>query len=602
MTRIDQERRVRLGTSSRGVLLPALLPALLLALHLPLAPARAASVAVRVLDARDLSPITGAFVQVGPAPGLPFAGNSGLTGPDGRITFSDGAISGPQTVTAGADGFALFSVMDAVVDSVTLRLTRELPEGSALGPTAEVSGTVTNIATQNNDGNLDLAFVYPAVRLADLLGERNLPIEVPADTVNFPVIGPTVLPGNVVLPSQVEFLFFTFSKPSYHFSIGDAAIYDFIALAGRVPIDALTLPLEEVLNAVTFREVGVERQIAVNGPRTLNINSDLDLSHNLTVNVPEAPNGSSITVASVADLPSPAGLHTLFLDGKTGLADTQDSFLLSGKNPSGDMSDAVPYLAGTYADSSIADLFSAGRVDRSSLVLPATRTLGGFFALPDLSQAGAQFLWSDVSHPGSSPTWALASFRVEPSDAADSTVTVRSIWQVAAPASPRSFVLPVLAPGAPGGIPDLGQTPDADQLVWDHLLADPAGALQGVLDDPLSSASRFSRRKLPVTPPVTAVEHSGAPRGAAELSFRVGPNPVGRSARLHWSMPMPAGTPVAWRLAQADGRRVAGGELRVSGGESDALPSIEGLSAGVYWLRMSQSTRTGVVQLVVGSR
>jgi len=576
--------------------------AVLLASAFTIHPSLAGTLKVRVLDGRDGAPLNGAFVQVGPAPGSPFAGNSGLTGADGTISFTAAAISGPQTVTAAAADFARFSVMDAAVDSVTLRLSRAVGGGGLTGPTAELSGTVTNVATQNNDGNFDLAFVYPTVKLADLLGDQNLPIDIPADTVNFPVVGPTVLPGNVVMPSQVEFVIFTFSKPNYHFFVKDATTYDFVALAGRLPISALSLPPEQIQNSVTFREVGVERQIAMNGPRTLSINSDLNLTQNLTVNVPEAPNATTIQVASVADLPSPTGLHTLFLDAKSGLADTQDSFLLSGKNPSGDMADAVPYIAGLYSDSSAADLFSAGRVDRSSLVLPATRTLGDFFLLPTLAQVGAQFTWSDVARPGitPNPTWGLGSFRVEPISAVDSTVVTSSLWQVVTAATPRSFVLPVLPVTAPGGLPDLSQTPAADQIVWDHTLADPAGGLGSVLTDPFSTATRFSRRKLAITPPAAAVP-AVAPRPVQPL-FRIGGNPVrGGTALLLWSEPPARSTPVRWSLTSADGRRVRAGDFLASGG-ADPVPTLAGVAPGVYWLRLSVGDGTDAARLVIAPR
>ncbi|MFN8548297.1 MAG: hypothetical protein U0527_10135 [Candidatus Eisenbacteria bacterium] len=576
--------------------------AVLLASIFTTLPSLAGTLKVRVLDGRDGAPLVGAFVQVGPAPNSPFNGNSGLTGADGTISFTAPGISGPQTVTAAATDFARFSVMDAAVDSVTLRLSRRIGGGGLSGPTAELSGTVSNITTQNNDGNFDLAFVYPTVKLADLLGDQNLPIDIPADTVNFPVVGPTVLPGNVVMPSQVEFVLFTFSKPNYHFFVKDAATYDFVALAGRLPISALSQPPEQIQNSVTFREVGVERQIAMNGPRSLTINSDLNLTQNLTVNVPEAPNATTIQVASVADLPSPTGLHTLFLDAKSGLADTQDSFLLSGKNPSGDMADAVPYIAGLYADSSAADLFSAGRVDRATLVLPATRTLGDFFLLPTLAQVGVQFTWSDVARPGitPNPSWGLGSFRIEPISAADSTVATESLWQVVTAATPRAFVLPVLPATAPGGLPDLSQTPAADQIVWDHTLADPAGGLGAVLTDPFSTATRFSRRKVAIVPPATSV-----PAIASNPSpplFRIGGNPVlGASPVVLWSIPPARSTPVRWTLTAADGRRVREGDFRASGA-ADPLPALGGVAPGVYWLRLSDSERTDAARVVIAAR
>ncbi|MCA9729522.1 MAG: hypothetical protein KC729_17680, partial [Candidatus Eisenbacteria bacterium] len=430
------------------------------------APVFAATLSVQVLDGRDGAPLDGAYVQVGPAPGVPFAGNIDFTDTNGMVTFDDPAITGPQTVTAAADGFARLSLLDAVTGSVVVRLSRETPQGGIYGPSAEISGTVTGIATTNNDGNFDIGFVYPAVQLIDLL-RQNLDIEIPADTVNFPVVGDVVIPGNVVVPNQIEFLIFNFSKPLYHFFIGDGSTYDFVSLAARIPTSALQLPLDEAINQAVMREIGIERQIPVSGNQVLNINSDIDLTRNLTVNVPEAPNGTTIQVAAVADVPNPSGVRTIYFDLKTGLRDAGGSFLLSGRNPTGDLSDAVPYLAGSYGDSSTADAFSAGRVDRSSLVLPATRTLGDFFLLPDLTQNGAQYEWSDVARPGITPdpTWAMGSFRLEPVTPGDGSVTTQNLWDVWSVADAFALTLPTLSGAAPGGIPDVGGTAEDDQIV-----------------------------------------------------------------------------------------------------------------------------------------
>lgn len=558
----------------------------------------AGTLGVRVLRAADGQPISGAFVQIGPAPGVPFAANGGTTAADGRILFSDPNLIGPQTVTAAATDFARVSLMDSVVDSITVRLRPTVASGGLVGPTAEVSGTVTNIATSSNDGNFDMAIVYPAVDLSSLLAGRNFPIEIPADTVNFPVIGEVVLPGNVVLPSQTEFFVLNFSKPNYHFSIGDGATYDFMALAGRLPIDAISGP--DPQNAITMREIGAERNIAVSGPRVLTINSDLNLTNNLTVNVPEAPNGSETQAFSLADFPGAGGTKTIFFDLKSGLADTQDSFLLSGRNAGGDLGDAAAYVAAVYADSSVDARYSAGRVDRTPLTLPATRTVGAFFLLPSLSQAGAQYQWSNVERPGitPAPTWAVASFRLEAATTGDPGVVTQSLWEVWATAGSLAFTLPVLPGSAPGGLVDPSETGDADRLVWDQRLADPAGSLAQVLVDPFRSATRYSQRWIEVTPAAAAVELVQTDPGRG---LRLEPNPLSSNPSLHWGAPPIAGSQVAWLLLDVTGRQRARGQFLASGSVRDPLPgsAMADVASGTYWFVVHAGGRSMTTKCLV---
>ena len=112
-----------------------------------------------------------------------------------------------------------------------------------------------------------------------------------------------------------------------------------------------------------MREIGAELSMAVNGTRTLNLAADLNLAHTLTVSAAEAPGGSRVFVTAVADLQG--GSRSLFFDAKSALRDTLGSFHLSGLNPAGDLADEVPYVAGYYGDSAVANLYQAGRVDRS---------------------------------------------------------------------------------------------------------------------------------------------------------------------------------------------------------------------------------------------
>jgi hypothetical protein len=581
-----------------------LIVALLLALTVGLcvsSAVEAGTLRVRVTDGTNGAPLGGAYVQVGQLPGNPFPQNWGLTNSEGVIQFSDPFLVGPQTVTAGSDGFSLLTVIDAAVDSVSLALHPSTSSGGVAPPRAQISGTVTGIAIQNNDGNLDVGMVYPSVRLADLLSQRTLPFEVPSDTVNFPLVGPTVLPGNVVVPTQTEGFILTFSKPNYHFYVPDARTYDFLVVSGRMPILALSQP-GLPLNLLTMRETGAERNVPVNGDRTLTVNSDLNLTPSLTVQAPEAPPGSTVFATAVADLPASA--HSILFDAKSALRDTLTALHLSGFTPAGDLADAVPYIAGYYGDSSRADTYQSGRVDRSPLTLPATRTLGGFYLLPELTQIGDGYAWSDVSRPGitPNPTWAIATFRTAPLDPADTTVPPLTAWEAWIPADQRIFRLPLLAPGAPGGLPDPSQTPEADKLLWDLWVADPSGSVGSVLTDAFATLTRWSRRTVEIFPPVPDVREVGLGTvSVRSLKFRLAPNPGNGARDVLWERPLAPNQMVSWTLLDPAGRKLLTGTFGSSGSVTDrrALKEVEHLPTGVYWIKMRAGNQSGSTPLIV---
>lgn len=558
--------------------------------------ASAGTLQVTVLDAHTSAPISGAFVQVGPSPGIPFAANGGLTDPSGQITFDHASLVGPQSVTAAAVDHARASVIDAAVGAVTLSLRPSFAASLGLFDPAEISGTVSNIATQSNDGNLDIAIVLPALRLGDVLTQGSLAIEVPADTVNFPVVGEVVLPGNVVVPSQTELLFFTFAKPNYHFFLEDQATYDFVALAGRVPLDALQSVGPDILNLLSFREVGAERNVPVNGGGVLNINSDLNLTQNLTVSVTGAPNGSQLQVFSLADLPQGGESATVLFDAKSALADVQSSFVLAGRNPGGDLSDAASFVVGIYQDSSAAASYQAGRIDRTPITLPTSRPLDNFFELPSLAQADRTFSWTDVQAGGApTPTWAKASFELGPADPNDGSIATEALWDVVAAASVLSFDLPLLPETAPGGLTDPAGTGAADALRWSHFIGDTPGGVTAALADLFDGLTTFSRRTEPVAPLPTSVE-SAVLQQVPGIDVLVASSPGRGPWQVRWAGSI--GSRVGWELFDLAGRRVAHGQASTTGSNGQFLVE-SALGPGVYWCRVDDGQRSGVASLVV---
>lgn len=565
--------------------------------------AAAGTLIVRVLDARTGDPLPGAYVQVGPAPGNPFPGNWGSTGPRGGIMFTHALLVGGQTVTAGADGFSLLTVIRAVADSITIPLSPQTAESGAGMAQVEVAGTIPGLATRSNDGHLDLAIVYPALELSEILGARSSNFSAPPDTVQFPIIGRVVLPGNVSVPGQTEFLVFPFAKPRYRLLLPESRPYRFAAIVGRVPLSSLGGGRPLPMNAMTMREIRVQRPASAPVGGALHFGEALPLDPSLTVSVPEAPPGAEVFVATVADLSGNGSGGSVLLDAKTALRDTLTAFRLSGLNPVSELAGARPFLAAFYADTSAAGLFQAGRIDRTPLALPAHRLLDGFYDLPQLYQDGEVWCWSEVSSPGGAPppTWSRSTFRLAAARPGDIDVPERLRWEVWVPAQDLSFQLPFLAAEAPGGSLDPGATSGEDQLYWDCWVGDPAGPLQAVLANGYARLTRWSRSTTEAIPPPAAPEEFGLGTRGGMLRFRVLPNPGPAPRDLTWERPLPRGSRVVWSIVGPGGRQIAAGSFVCSGEYTEALvwDGLPVLPTGVYWVRIEADTGAGSIPLVV---
>jgi hypothetical protein len=537
--------------------------------------ASAETIQVTVVDARDHAPIGGAFVMVGPAKGIPFAGNTGFASPAGIITFTIAGLAGPQTVTAGAAGFAYSAVIASAVGTVTLPLYPSVAQTGIYGPKARVTGQVTGIGTVSNDGKLDIAMVLPAISIDAALG-GSLPIEVPPDTTTFPVIGEVVLPGNVTVPTQTEYFILQFSKPDYKMDLPAQTTQSMYAITARIAIaDLINFPSggdpTGLLKRAEIREFGIERNRPVGNGATIPINADIDLRTQLTVGVVGAPNGSDITVLSLGSLPLPGGGEEIVgYDTDFALADTLGAFLLASSVPSGDIGDIANLVAGIYQDSSAYAAFSSGRIDRTHFTLPATRSLADFYAPPELTRQGARLFWDDV-HTGSepAPTWSLHSISAGPLSPTDSTVATTLLWRIIAPAAAGEFALPSLpaeAPGFPAGLVDVDSTPEADRLIWSAWIANPSGDLTDVLVNPMDGVTHFSSRDVTLDLRPAGIADAAPARERTGIHLR--PNPAHGPVGIRFDSPSMRAVRI--EILDPSGRRIA---------SLDAAPG----SAGATW-------------------
>lgn len=554
----------------------------LLALCAASATAQLALLDVTVRDGQTGDPIPGAFVMVGRWVGNPFEDNYGWTNSSGWIRFIDESLSAPQTVTAGAEGYGYTTLCEAALGQVTLPLYAPLPDSTMAGSRATVSGEVDNIATVSNDGNLDIALVLPVLPVSEYALQDRLRLITWTEQVDFPIVGEVEMPSNTFMPGQVEGIFFYFSKSPYALDVPAGGTQTFYAVSARIAIDDLSAG--DISQAVP-REMGVERDVPVSGPRTLDINSDLALSTTLTAELLGVPAGARMQAISAAFLDVDGVDHAVGFDTKGDLLVRDETFTLAGRNPGGDLADVVNAAIGTFADSSLAQRYFVGIIDRGGFTLPHTVTFDSWMQTPELSQFQRDYLWVDPTTPGVSPapTWTRSSLGLRPIDPADLSVATSVDWRIYAPAGPGAFELPALpevAPGPAGGLPDPAATPGADQLYWRWVAADSDADATAILVDFLRGATHWTSGWIEITAPHSAVRTDPRALRVRLAALRL----PGGGAALRWD-----GGPVAagsLELLDLQGRRLWSapvsldrGELRWDGRDrwGRALPG------GLYW-------------------
>ncbi len=584
----------------------AVLPLLLVTIA---APALAGTLQVTIFDARTQQPIGGAFVMVGPGKGIPFAGNTAFTPADGIVVFTDPALVGPQTVSAGAAGFAYTAVIESASGSVRLPLYPSAAQNGIYGPKARVTGPVTGINTVSNDGKLDIGMVLPAVSIDSVIG-GNLNVEIPPDTASFPPpMGTIQLPGNIVVPYQTEYYILHFNKPNYKIDLPAQTTQSMYVVSARIPIgDILNFPSggdpTQLLKAAEIRQFGIQRDKPIGNGLNLTIAAPDTLHTQLTVVVNGAPHGTEVTAFSLGSLPKPGGGEEIVgYDTDFALADTLGSFLLASSNPGGDIPDVSNLVAGVYQDSSAYAAFSSGRIDRTHFTLPATRALSDFYVPPTLTRQGARLFWNDVHTPGSepTPTWTVHSISAGPLSPADTSVATTLLWRIIAPAGPGQFALPSLpaeAPGPPAGLIDVNATPEADRLIWDATIANPSGDLARVLTNPMDGVTHFSERAMTLDLNPADVEDGRTIR--APFAMRLAPNPSTGDVRIRFAWPLPR--PMRLEVIDAGGRRVRTVDL--AAGTRDARwdghdASGRRAAPGMYIFRSEDSALRVAVKVLI---
>ncbi len=210
---------------------------------------------VTVIDERSGNPVPDALCQVGPRPGVPFAGNLGQTDSSGLVLFLDPALSGPQTVTVGKEGYSCLTIFGANAAEMILPILE--PAAEVTRPTYE--GNITSgFDITWNDGVIDFALVFQTIGLRDLLPfaaaiqTGNIERFGPVFLHNFPLIGDSPVPGPLYIPFQIELILYAIERTPYVIYLEDQTVADIFAIYGKLPLlmvlENLLLPEPDLLH------------------------------------------------------------------------------------------------------------------------------------------------------------------------------------------------------------------------------------------------------------------------------------------------------------------------------------------------------------------
>ncbi len=411
---------------------------------------------VQVLHAGTGAPFVGAFVMAGDAPGSPYSGNWGVTSAAGEISFTDAALLGPVTVTAGAAGHRYLTMVQVNASQLVLALEPI----SSLSFTSEVGDYVSGIDVNNGtfnfgDGNVDVAFVLRAMSLEDMMSFDMENMFGPEEIVE--ILGqPFPVPSNVFIPSQYE-TFIQIVKDHYYLYLppGDVTL---AALSGRMPLAELVAGGEivDLLPHIQWREIDLLDITVAGNNYDADLTVDPDLSGTVTLNLDNIPDGCTGYGLSIGDLDGLNGLGRLIPLGMSsigcpeGSGPCSGSLTLSTTAATGEFA-GMGYFPAAAVQGDLTDdaLFI---MDRTSHGQSYTSTLDSFFSRLDLAYGAGGFAWSDAENPAvGSPGVDLQLALI------GSSVNDEVFWEFLVPGGMLSMTVPDLPPEAPAGlVPGMG--------------------------------------------------------------------------------------------------------------------------------------------------
>ncbi|MCZ6602742.1 MAG: Ig domain-containing protein, partial [Planctomycetota bacterium] len=272
------------------------------------------TITVVVVDGETQQPLPGAFVMIGSAPDVPFAGNFATTDVAGVAQFTDPYLNNPPTppmVTAGADLRQYTTVAGADASEFVLPLDLIVDPNSR----SRISGLVTGLNTTPLV-NLHAGILIPPVRLSELFNIRieNLFIGEDCTCMGCDKI---ILPGNMSYPQQDVFSLFPgdeVREKSYFIDLEDNSTQHLAVTAGF--IDGATLlgfiaggaPTRlSLFTQLQVEGFGMVRDYTVAGPANVDIPFTIGLGAPVDVTVLSAPRGTDVFLVAAADIDGSGG-------------------------------------------------------------------------------------------------------------------------------------------------------------------------------------------------------------------------------------------------------------------------------------------------------
>ena len=442
----------------------------------------AGTLTVTVVDRVTAAPIPGAFCQVGTSPGSPFSGNLKITSALGQAVFTNGALTGAQTVSVGKDGYNYLTMFGVNAAQMILPIGVK----DAQPPKALYQGDITSGFTLvSNDGQLDVAIVLPVLSIAGLNSLSDFGQFAPIVLADFPAAPDTPVSGNTYMPTQVELLFAVIERKPYYLWLPDQTTQDIFAFYGRISLATLVANLTTdnpdlvgLAQGFDMRRVGLTQGVVVNGPGTRNFTLPNSVSENLRIRVANSPSGTDVFLVAAADLDSLSGLGDIVpcginaVPGGTTVVKTLDTI-----NPGGTFV-GMNYVAAAVASDTALGLANTLVTDRTGLVPSDTAHCESFFLapVPSVTPNGLTYSWTSVFSAGISPAPSLNLAEIaltktiadtnpgaQPGDTLDFSTP---LWEFYVSGLTTSFTIPTLGPNVTPGIVSPASTADQDRLDW----------------------------------------------------------------------------------------------------------------------------------------
>ncbi len=405
---------------------------------------------VQVVHEGTSNPFPGAFVMVGPRDGVPFPGNWGFASETGEISFADANLQGPVCITAGAAGYAYFTLVSVNANDLVLPLSpiSNTPTTYQVGD--NVSGIDVNNGTFHlGDGYLDMAFVMPTLQLQTLMSFDMQSLLGPPETID--ILGQSFeVPSNIFIPQQWELLV-EIIKDHYYLYL-EAGDYTLVAMSGRVPRDELlnSGDIVEVIPLIDWREIDI-LDVTVSGITfSADLNVDPDLNETVTLNLANIPENSVTWCFSAGDLDHLGGLGRLVPLGLTsfdcpgGSGPCAGSVTLTTAAATGEFAGMTYFPAAAVQLNDTEDMLVLLR--REPHGQSYTETMSSFFRLLDLAYDTGTFMWNDAENPATgSPPVHVQMARIASVD------TGENYWEFMIPGGVLSFGAPSLPAAAPPG-------------------------------------------------------------------------------------------------------------------------------------------------------